>query len=59
MLVGSSNVGKSNIISRYANNEFGKVDATVGVEFRRRSVSKDGHSFSLLLWDTAGQERYR
>ena len=59
VMIGDSGVGKTNILSRYLNNEFSLTSkATVGVEFGSTIVKKNGKLIKLQIWDTAGQERY-
>ncbi|KAJ8581009.1 GTPase [Rhizopogon salebrosus TDB-379] len=60
VLIGDSNVGKSNLLSRFTRNEF-NVDSksTIGVEFATRSINVDSKTVKAQIWDTAGQERYR
>ena len=60
VLIGDSGVGKTNILSRYNNNEFSlATQPTVGVEFGNKIIKKENKSIKLQLWDTAGQERYK
>ncbi|CAN8236829.1 unnamed protein product [Cochlearia groenlandica] len=60
VLIGDSGVGKSQILSRYARNEFSlDSKATIGVEFQTRTLVIDHKSVKAQIWDTAGQERYR
>ena len=60
VLIGDSGVGKSNLISRFASNEFSlETKSTIGVEFLTRSIIMDDKLIKLQVWDTAGQERYR
>ena len=60
VLIGDSGVGKTNILSRYINNEFSlATQSTVGVEFGSKILKKNGKSIKLQIWDTAGQERYK
>ena len=60
VMIGDSGVGKTNILSRYINNEFSLTSkATVGVEFCSTIVKKNGKLIKLQIWDTAGQERYK
>lgn len=60
VILGDSGVGKTNIISRYAKNEFNiESKATIGVEFHSKLLELDGKIIKLQFWDTAGQERYR
>ena len=60
VLIGDSGVGKTNILSRYINNEFSlTTQATVGVEFGSKIIKKGEKLIKLQIWDTAGQERYK
>ena len=47
---------------RYTEDEFLGPDeaaATIGVDYRLKSIQVNGKWFKLSIWDTAGQERYR
>ncbi|XP_050247975.1 ras-related protein RABA5b-like [Quercus robur] len=60
VLIGDSAVGKSNLLSRFARNEFDtNSKATIGVEFQTQAVEIDGKEVKAQIWDTAGQERFR
>ncbi|KAG2669701.1 hypothetical protein I3843_14G043700 [Carya illinoinensis] len=60
VLIGDSAVGKSNLLSRFARNEFDtNSKATIGVEFQTQVVEIDGKEVKAQIWDTAGQERFR
>ncbi|XP_064595987.1 ras-related protein Rab-8B-like isoform X2 [Liolophura sinensis] len=60
IVVGDSNVGKTCLIHRFADNTFlTDTDTTIGTDFKMRTVEVDGKWVKLQLWDTAGQERYR
>ncbi|CAF4820666.1 unnamed protein product, partial [Rotaria sp. Silwood1] len=60
VLVGDSGVGKSNLISRFIQNEFLlESRSTIGVEFFTKEVQIDGKTIKVQIWDTAGQERFR
>ncbi|KAK2403615.1 ras-related protein RABA5a [Trifolium repens] len=60
VLIGDSAVGKSNLLSRFARNEFdSNSKATIGVEFQTQMVEIDGKEIKAQIWDTAGQERFR
>jgi small GTP-binding protein len=60
IIIGDSNVGKSNILSRYTKDQFqGNSKATVGVELGTKFVKVEGVGAKLQIWDTAGQEKYR
>lgn len=60
VLIGDSAVGKSQMLNRFARNEF-TLDskATIGVEFQTRTIIVDHKTIKAQIWDTAGQERYR
>ncbi|VFQ87201.1 unnamed protein product [Cuscuta campestris] len=60
VLVGDSGVGKSNLLSRFAKDEF-HLDSkpTIGVEFAYKNVRVGGKAIKAQIWDTAGQERFR
>lgn len=60
VLIGDSAVGKSQLLNRFARNEF-TLDskATIGVEFQTRTIVVDHKTIKAQIWDTAGQERYR
>lgn len=57
----SSGVGKSALVRRYTEDEFLEDDeaATIGVDYKMKSIYVQGKWFKLSIWDTAGQERYR
>eukprot|EP00271_Cylindrocystis_brebissonii_P004600 TRINITY_DN16374_c0_g1_i1.p1 TRINITY_DN16374_c0_g1~~TRINITY_DN16374_c0_g1_i1.p1 ORF type:complete len:230 (-),score=26.67 TRINITY_DN16374_c0_g1_i1:593-1282(-) len=60
VLIGDSGVGKTNLASRFAHNEFHTDSkATIGVEFRSKTLEIDGKEIKAQIWDTSGQERYR
>lgn len=60
VLIGDSAVGKTNLLSRFAKNEFSlETKATLGVEFACKTVVSDNKSIKAQVWDTAGQERYK
>ncbi|KAL0717049.1 hypothetical protein Bca4012_066371 [Brassica carinata] len=61
VLIGDSAVGKTQLLARFARNEF-SVDskATIGVEFQTKTLVIDNKTVKAQIWDTAGQEsRYR
>lgn len=60
VVIGDSAVGKSNLLSRFARDEFDHHSkATIGVEFQTQVVELDGKEIKAQVWDTAGQERFR
>ncbi|KAG4938026.1 hypothetical protein AAZX31_16G020300 [Glycine max] len=60
VVIGDSAVGKTQILSRFAKNEFCfDSKSTIGVEFQTRTVTINAKVIKAQIWDTAGQERYR
>jgi len=60
IVIGDSGVGKSCMLLRFVDNTFtSSFIATVGVDFRVRTIQLDGRTIKLQLWDTSGAERFR
>ncbi|KNA11154.1 hypothetical protein SOVF_137750 [Spinacia oleracea] len=60
VLVGDSAVGKSNLLARFARDEFyPNSKSTIGVEFQTQKMEINGKEIKAQIWDTAGQERFR
>ncbi|GKV18757.1 hypothetical protein SLEP1_g29096 [Rubroshorea leprosula] len=60
VLVGDSAVGKSNLLARFARDEFyPNSKSTIGVEFQTQKMDINGKEIKAQIWDTAGQERFR
>lgn len=60
IIIGNSMVGKSNILSTFADNRFMQNhDMTIGVEFATKLMAVNGLKYKLQIWDTAGQETFR
>lgn len=60
LLVGDSGVGKSCLLLRFVDDCFAEpFKASIGVDFRIRTVEVDDKAVKLQIWDTAGQERFR
>ncbi|KAF3601292.1 hypothetical protein F2Q69_00032685 [Brassica cretica] len=58
VLIGDSAVGKSQLLARFARDEFSlDSKATIGVEFQTRTLTIEEKSVKAQIWDTAGQER--
>jgi len=59
LLIGDTGVGKSSLLTRYVENEYHhNYIATIGVDFRNKTIRSEGELAKLQLWDTAGQERF-
>ena len=60
VIVGRSAVGKSSLLLRFTDDKFIKdYMATIGVDFKFRSLKLNNEVFKLTIWDTAGQEKYQ
>lgn len=60
VILGDSAVGKTNILLRYTAQEYKPTHvATVGVDFKIKTVQIGSTRIKLQLWDTAGQERFK
>lgn len=60
VIVGDTGVGKSSLLMRFADNQFYEnYLATIGVDFRFKTMNIDGKMVKFQIWDTAGQERFR
>lgn len=61
VLVGDAKVGKSVLLSRFADNQFTEsYVSTIGVDFKNKTIELDNNKkIKLQLWDTAGHERFR
>lgn len=58
VLLGETEVGKTSISQRLAENKWGEHVPTVGCEFAFLKLG-DSNQSCIQLWDTAGQEKYR
>lgn len=60
ILVGTSAVGKTSLIEQYTQGYFRHDPiATIGVDFRIKSMNMDGDEVKMQIWDPSGQERFR
>ncbi|KAK6149658.1 hypothetical protein DH2020_017183 [Rehmannia glutinosa] len=60
VLIGDSAVGKSNLLAKFARDEFyPNSKSTIGVEFQTQKMEINGKEVKAQIWDTAGQERFR
>ncbi|KAI0211679.1 Ras-related protein Rab-18A [Lamellibrachia satsuma] len=60
LIIGESGVGKSSLLLRFTDDTFDpELSATIGVDFKVKTITVDGNKAKLAIWDTAGQERFR
>ena len=64
VIIGDTNVGKTNIIRRIIGEDFKEMEATIGVEFMYvniKDIDKEdpNKTMSIQIWDTSGAERYK
>ena len=59
ILLGSSNVGKSNMMNQFLRGQFEEAClATIGINILNKLFVFDGKKVKINYYDTAGQERY-
>ncbi|KAM3142165.1 hypothetical protein pb186bvf_005819 [Paramecium bursaria] len=60
IIIGDSGVGKTNILSQFCEQKFSVTHtATLGVDFKVKTIDVEGKKIKLQVWDTAGQERFK
>jgi len=60
LIIGESGVGKSSLLLRFTDDSFDPDQAaTIGVDFKVKTITINGDKVKLAIWDTAGQERFR
>eukprot|EP00049_Salpingoeca_infusionum_P009003 m.149229 g.149229 ORF g.149229 m.149229 type:complete len:205 (+) comp14203_c0_seq2:656-1270(+) len=60
LLIGDSGVGKTCVLFRFSEDAFNSTFiATIGIDFKIRTIELDDQKIKLQIWDTAGQERFR
>jgi len=60
LLIGDSGVGKSSLLLRFADNSYSEsFIATIGVDFKIKTIEVENKVVKLQIWDTAGQEKFR
>ena len=60
MSLGNSTVGKSSFIVRFTENNFKETYlATVGIDFKVKTVTIKEKNYKLFFYDTSGQEKYK
>ena len=60
LIIGDSGVGKTSMLLKYVDDYFPDTHiATIGVEYKTKTVIKGKFKITLNIWDTAGQERFK
>jgi small GTP-binding protein len=60
LLIGDTSVGKTSMILKYTDNKFPETHiATIGVEYKSKTIYTDKYKITLNIWDTSGQERFK
>ena len=60
LLIGDTSVGKTSMILKYTDNKFPQTHiATIGVEYKSKTIYTDKYKITLNIWDTSGQERFK
>ncbi len=60
VLIGSSTVGKSNILMKYTRNQFiENSQTTIGVQYATKTLNIADKKIKLQIWDTCGQQKYK
>jgi small GTP-binding protein len=60
LIMGDTGVGKSSLISTFADQEFPKnIIGTNGIDHVVKNFKLNGNQIKLQIWDTAGQEKHR
>ena len=59
LFLGETDVGKTSLLLRYADDIFENSLPTVGIDVKYKYLTYDDKKIRLDIWDTAGQERFR
>lgn len=60
VIIGDSGVGKTAVMRRFTDDEFSvSFIATIGIDFKIRSMEVREKFVKVQIWDTAGQEKFR
>ena len=56
IIIGDSGVGKTNLLTKFCDGVFkDSYVATIGVDFKLKTIHVDEAKVKLQIWDTAGQ----
>lgn len=60
ILIGDINTGKTTLVRRYIENKFDDHSiATIGIDFKIKTIKLKDKVIKLHIWDTSGQERFK
>ena len=59
IIIGDTNVGKTQILNAYTDEFKEKSETTIGIDFKIKKIDKKEYSVIFQIWDTAGEERYK
>ena len=60
IIIGDSGIGKTVLITRFCESTFKEsYVATIGVDFKIKTMNVGNRRYKLQIWDTAGQERFK
>ena len=60
IIIGDSGIGKTVLITRFCESTFKEsYVATIGVDFKIKTMNIGNRRYKLQIWDTAGQERFK
>ena len=59
VVLGDQGCGKSSILNQYVNNNFvSNYQATIGVDFFKKTIKYEDTKYEMCIWDTSGQEKF-
>ena len=60
VLIGDQDVGKTQFLLKYTDDYFPETHvASIGVEYKTKTLIKGKYKITLNIWDTAGQEHFK
>jgi small GTP-binding protein len=60
IIIGDSGIGKTVLITRFCESTFKEsYVATIGVDFKIKTMTVGNRRYKMQIWDTAGQERFK
>jgi len=60
IIIGDSGIGKTVLITRFCEATFKEsYVATIGVDFKIKTMTMGNRRYKMQIWDTAGQERFK